>query len=231
MAATKTPNQAYDAAKVYIRQMPLEDCQYQILDDANKMIWMADAWRWTIGTLTNFDLVANTQDYNYAGSLSTYLYTWRAYVVNGDNVQPLAVDPELPTTAVIKCGTPKRLAKVTGAATFRVFPVPGSPLVGTWTVVQQFKKLAPTITSSNAGTAGAIVMDDEWFHVYYEAVLYYAYKYAFDRRAGETQFDPSKGMVYTGQLGTVMAAIDRMRKHEPIAKEWDYKPDAVAQRR
>jgi hypothetical protein len=31
MAATKAPNTAFTYAKVFIRQMPLEDVQYQIL--------------------------------------------------------------------------------------------------------------------------------------------------------------------------------------------------------
>jgi hypothetical protein len=232
MAATKTPNSAFTPAQKYIRMEPLEDVQYQVLDDACKLIWMADAWRWTIGSLANFNLSASTQDYAYGGSLSDYLYTWRAYVANGDTMQPLAVDPELPTTEVQLCATPSRIAKVTGAATFRVFPVPGTPLVGTWTVVQQYKKIAPTISVANAGTAGALIMDDEWFHVYFEAVLYYAFKYGFDSRAGTVQYDASKGQtIYTGQYGVLMAAIERMRYHEPIATEMHLRPDAPAKRR
>lgn len=229
MAATKTPNAAYTYAKTLIRSMPLQDVQYQILDDACKFIWTADAWRWTIGTLTNFNLTPGTQDYNYADSLSTYLYTWRAYLTNGDSLSPLAIDPELPTTEV-QFGTPKRIAKVYGSAVFRVYPKP-SDLVGTWTVVQQFKKMAPVISAANGDTAGALVMDDEWFHVYESAVLYYAYLYAFDQRAGTVQYDPAKGAIYTGQLGVTMALIDRMRQHEPIALEWNTQPEIPARRR
>lgn len=231
MAATFTPNDAYAEAKIYMRNMPLQDVHYRILTDALQMIWMADAWRWTIGSLTNFNLTTDTQDYPYAGSLSTYLYTWRAYASDGNTIQRLHVDPDLPTTAVIAAGLPTHICKVPGAATFRVFPRPGSQGT-TYTVIQQFKKIAPIITSGNLGTGGALVMDDEWFHVYFEAVVYWAMKYGFDGRAGTCQYNPvTKEKVYTGQLGVVMAGIDNMRQNEAIPVEWDYRPDANARRK
>lgn len=223
MAATLTANDAFNQAKTYMRGMPLEDVQYRVLDAALKMVWMADAWRWTIGSLTNFNLSDSTQDYAYGGGLpADYLYTWRAYLTNGNTTQGLHVDPSLPTLVVQSGGWPTHICRVPGAATFRFFPKPGILGGETVTVIQSYKKTAPLITAGNAGSAGVLVMDDEWFPVYFECVLYQAMKYGFDNRAGTAQINEQSGeMVYNGQLGVAMAAIDNMRKREPLPVEWN----------
>lgn len=232
MAATIAPNAAFDAAKIIIRSMPLQSIQYRILDDANKFIWMADSWRWTMGSLNNFDLVSNQQDYPYGASLpADYLYTKWAYATDGDQMDTMHVESSLPTTSVIAAGCPTQICRLVGENTFRVFPKPGT-LGTTYTVVQQYKKTAPTINAGNAATGGVLVMDDEWFHVYAETVNYYALRYAYDDRAGTVQLNQRTGDVaYTGQLGVVMALIDDMRKREPLPKNWNLRPEREATRK
>jgi hypothetical protein len=199
------------------------------MDDANKKIWMADGWRWTIGSVNNFNITTDTQDY-VVTIPADYLYTWRAYVTDGSTFEPLHVEPSLPTTAVIATGYPKQITKLSNG--FRLFPRPGNPGVSTVTVVQMYKKAAPSITSGNASTPGALVMDDEWYHVYFEAVLYHAYKYAFDAHAGSAQYNiQTKEAICNGQLGILMAAIEDMRKREPVATEWDFRPERETRRK
>lgn len=225
------PNTAFDNAKTYIRKMPLQDVQYQILDDANKLIWMADSWRWTIGSLPNFNLTSNTQDYT-ATEPADFLYTTKAYVTDGNKSQPLRVEPAISTTEVLTGGWPEMISR-SGTNTFRVFPKVGSLATGdVVTVVQLYKKTAPLIDVSNAATGGALVMPDEWFHVYFAAVLYYAYLYANDSHAGGPQYNASsKETIYVGQLGVVMSMIEGMRAREPMHTEWDFRPDPPAKRK
>lgn len=232
MAATLTPNAAFTEAKIFIRQMPLEDVQYRILDDANKRIWMADGWRWTLGTLTNnVTLIDDTQDYPVTLP-GNFLYPWRAYATNGNEAKVLKADQAYPASEVLGTGIPTNFCRVEGSDILRFYPKVGNLGGETWTASIWFKKTAPNITVANAGTAGALVMDDEWFYVYFEMVLYYALKYAFDSRAGGAQWDAqSKQLVYTGQLAVAMAAINEMRAREPLFTEWDNYQETEARKK
>lgn len=230
MAATLTPNAAFDNAKIFVRNMPLEDVRYRILDNANKMIWMAHPWRWTLGSVTNFNLADNTQDYTQAPP-GDFLYTRYAYCTDG-NTRPILVPvASLPTTEVIAAGTPSQIAFM-GSNTWRLFPKPGAYGGTTWTVVQLYKKAAPLITVANAGTGGALVMDDEWFHVYEECVLYWAFKYAFDSREGQAQYDVSaRKAVLGGQLAKAKYWIGQMAESEPLKLEEDLRPEREERKR
>lgn len=224
------PNDAFDAAKIFIRQMTLEDVRYRVLDDANKLIWMADSWRWTIGAVPNFNLVSSQQDYTGITEPADYLYTTKAYVTDGDKYGSLRVEPAMSTTGVEAGGWPTMISRYS-AGNYRLFPKPGI-IPDTVTVVQLYKKTAPLINADSAGTAGALVMPDEWFHVYVALVLYFAYLYGFDGRAGGAQYNQqTKEAVYVGQLGVAMAMIDGMRMREPLHTEWDFRPDPPAKRK
>lgn len=222
MAATHTAQEAFDLAKVFIRKMPLSDAtlttvQYSILTNALAMLWMARPWRWTIGSVTNLTVSNNTQDYTQAPP-GDFLYTQLAYITDGEKAQVLTVAPALPTTEVIAAGWPNMIS-YQGSNTWRLFPKPGHQGGSTVTVVQLYKKSAPLITSGNIGTAGALVMDDEWFWVYCEVVLYWAMKYGFDTREGNAQYTLGEKAILGGQHAKAMAAIEEMAQREPM--DWE----------
>lgn len=57
--------------------------------------------------------------------------------------------------------------------------------------------------------------DDKYAFVALEGLLYYIYKLNDDSRAGVAQADATgRGQVYTGQLGTFKAALNRMKASE-----------------
>ena len=63
---------------------------------------------------------------------------------------------------------------------------------------------------------------DEWFSVYVEAVLYWAYKYADYDRMGTATVASNGQVQYSGQLGTLMAVLNDMRLAEklPLGAPW-----------
>lgn len=222
MAATKTPLAAFTACKFEVREMPAESEQYDIMDAAAARVWTGAAWRWTIGSFTLGELANDTQDYEYSGSLTDLLHVFDAYVITSgaDQPRPLKAVSALPLSTHLK-GPIGEIAHTTGKF-FRVFPNPGT--VGAPSgqfIVVLYKKTRPLITAGNAGSAGALVMDDDWYWVYEEFVRFYTYRYAFDDRAGVAQFDPQSGKwTYTGQLGIAQAALEEMRQREKLPVEW-----------
>lgn len=218
MASTLKPSDAFDFAKIYVKNTKLDDVKVRILDDVNKIMWMAAPWRWTLGSLATFNLAATTQDYTVVDP-GNFLFLHSAYVHDGNLVpRELIVEPSLPAT-VKYVGQPNRIT-IAGASggnlTVRVSPVAPSfsgNLVNT--VISLYKKQAPSITAINAGSAGAQVFDDEWFWVYQEGVLWKSYLYADDDRAGNITYADGK-VQYTGQRASFEAGLQMMRESEKL---------------
>lgn len=217
MSSTLTPSAAFDFAKTYVKNTKLDDVKVRILDDVNKYMWMAAPWRWTIGSLPSFNLVANTQNYTVV-SPGDVLYPYSAYVSDGQLVpRSLIIEPALPTTSKL-VGQPNRISMIENDANvgLRVVPVPSSFSGGnTNTVICLYKKVSPLLTSGNIGTAGVLVFDDEWFWVYQEGVLWRSYLYADDERAGNITFADGK-IQYTGQRASFEAGLQFMRENDKL---------------
>lgn len=220
MSSTFSPIKAFDYAKRYIKNMPLEQVQVQILDDVNKYMWMAAPWRWTIGTLGPVSLINSTQDYASVTCPSDFLYVQDAYITDAAGGVPryLHVEPYLPSGG--KLGTPSHCTFINytlgATGTLRLHPQPGN-VVTNWEVIARYKKIAPVLSASNINTSGILVFDDEWFHVYVSGVLYYAYLFGDDQRAGSAQIDPASGKVqFSGQRGVWEANIAIMKQHEKL---------------
>jgi len=213
MASTYAPVDALDYATEFIKGMPIERIQARVLDDANKHLWMAAPWRWTLGnTSANIPLVTDTQDYTLTAP-ADMLYPLYAYSSDGITTPNyIDIEPILPTTEIIK-GIPERMAYM-GSNTWRFYPKP--QVTGSKSVVIQYKKIAPVVTVQNSYTAGTLVMDDEWFWVYQELVLWKAYAYADDTRAGSAQMTSDGKWQYTGKRGEAEAAIQYMREREKL---------------
>lgn len=229
MASTYSPYQAFAYAKRYIKNMPFEQVQVQVLDDVNKYMWMSAPWRWSMGTLGPVPLVSNQQDYPAVVCPSDFLYVQDAYITdaNGNIPRSLHIEPYLPSGG--KLGTPTRAAFINytlgGTGTLRLHPQPGQ-IPNNWQVVARYKKIAPVITANNVGKAGTLVFDDEWFWVYVSGILYYAYLFGDDQRAGGAQIDPSSGKVqFSGQRGVWEANIAIMKQHEKLPGMSTVQPD------
>jgi len=211
MAATYRPYDALAYAKLFIKNMPLEKLQARILDDANKYIWMAAPWRWTISSLSStITLVNGQQDYTLAPP-ANFLKPIYAYIADGTTTKmDLDISPSLPSDVVQK-GTPTRMAYM-GSNTWRFYPIP--VVSGTKEVIIEYKKKSPTITNQTSYTEGYLEMDDEWFWVYEQAVLWKAYWFADDQRGGNTQFDNSGKWAMTQARAELDVSIEMMRQRE-----------------
>lgn len=214
MASTYAPSRAFDYVGEFIKRMNLNDVGHLILDHALKHLWMAAPWRWTIGTLTPVTLLTNTEDYTITRpSPDNMLYLLRAQLVTSgkDGARELEIEPFLPANSIT--GQPSTVA-LTTSTNLRVFPEPGT-VAGTQQIILQYKKTCPTITKATMHTAGVQVFDDEWFPVYTQGVLYHAYLFADDARAGSATVQPN-GTSYSGQLGVYRSFLNEMALREKL---------------
>ena len=218
MSSTYTAQFAADYVTTFIKGMPFDNVSVQVLDDVNKMMWMAAPWRWTLGAFTNVTLLNNTQDYTVALP-SDFLYLQTAYGTTADGNPPNIYYVESYLNPGGKLGIPSRVAVVSGSpggsGTFRVSPQPGTVPAGE-TIISLYKKQAPLITPANANNAGVLVFDDEWFWVYVSGVLYFAYLYGDDQRAGGAQMGANGQVQFTGQRGVFEANLQIMREREKL---------------
>lgn len=224
--ATYKPRTAFNKATSYLKSMPLTQIQLPLLDQINNMMWMAAPWRWTIGSLPTVTLLSDTQDYTIALP-SDYLYTTDAYLADGDNqFDTLLVEPALPADVTV-VGRPKRIS-VTGApSTAGVLRT--ATKTGTLTsppeIISMYKKQAPALTLATSNTAGILLFPDEWAWVYEEGVLWQAYLWGDDPRAGSISATSEGQIQYTGQRACFEAALIEMRNREKLPE-----PDPVAKR-
>lgn len=104
-----------------------------------------------------------------------------------------------------------------GANLYRTFPKSGTlPVSPTQQMILQYKKTAPVITNQTQYTAGYLVMDDEWFWVYSAGVLWKAYQWGDDGRAGAVTLGANGAPQYSGQLGAFQDGLRAMREKEKL---------------
>lgn len=219
MASTFAPSDAFAYSKRLIKNMPLEDVQARLLDDVSKIMWMRAPWRWTIGHLPEVTLVAGQSEYPIVLP-ADFLFLQSAYLADDDSgaVRPLHVEPILPAT-IRQTGQVSRVSiHLDGAGDkLRVMPLPADLKPGTtYRVVSIYKKEAPIITALNMSNAGVHVLDDEWFPVYVDGVLWKAYLFGDDGRAGSVNVDSSGRVQRTGQAAVFEAGLVTMRETEKL---------------
>lgn len=214
MAATYQPADSFVYIKNFLKGMPLEQVGPAMLNEVSTMIWMSAPWRWTLGSLTATSLVSGQQDYTITAP-SDFLYLLDGFIADGDKVfRDLLVEPTLPSDVKV-VGNVSRLAYM-GSNTFRTFPKPGTlPASPTQQFILRYKKTAPKITNQTQYTAGFLAMDDEWFWVFNAGVLWKAFQWGDDSRAGGVTLTPS-GPQYSGQLGVFRDAIREMGTREKL---------------
>lgn len=218
MASTRTPSDAFDYCKRMIKSMPLDQVLVRGINRVASHMWMYAPWRWTLASTPTFNLASNTQDYtiNYPAD---WLYAVTATIADGTSPErDLRIVPVLPTNVGL-VGQPSMIsypaAAGTASGTVRVFPKTAT-ISGTQTVLGLYKKVMTQFTAATVWSS-TMPFDDEWFWVFEEGLLWQAYLFADDRRAGEAVFDEKTGAVkFNGQRGNFEAALLVMSEREPL---------------
>lgn len=218
-----TPNDALNYAKRFLGNVPLDDAnlKLRLLDDAHKMLWMADNWPWTVASLEVVTLVNDQQEVDLANTYTDFLSLQHAYIVasNGQTKDDLRVASVLPVTTILK-GRPVQVQYVAGSPNkLRFFPVPTGyaslPTSQVPKVLGIYKKKSATIDNTSAAadyttTAG---VPTDYFWVYQEIILLKGYEFTHDPRLGAVQIGPN-GTVYSGQYAVVQDALAAIRRNE-----------------
>jgi hypothetical protein len=232
-----TPQDALNYAKRMCGNMPVDDANLnpRVLDDANKALWMAAPWRWTIAPLEVVTLVNNQQDYSLAAH-TDLLFLVQSSITDGEQRSELQVSANLPSTPSAPfpiVGKVQRVSYVPGSPQkLRTFPVPsGYPTTAMPSLLTWYKQLAPTVSGPNqatdyttltATTGGGgtnVGFPGEFFWVYREMVLLYAYQFTHDARLGGVAFENAVDKTgqnvattkYSGQYAVVHDGIQQMK--------------------
>jgi len=215
MAATKAPYEAFGYVKSYVKSMPLEDIGPGLLNEVHQMLWMAAPWRWTLGSLPATTLTSNTQNYTIT-TPADFLFLFDGFISDGANVyRDLLIEPTLPDDVKV-VGNVSRISHQ-GSNSYRTFPKSGTlPASPAQQLIMRYKKVAPAITNQTQYTAGRLVMDDEWFWVFVAGVLWKAYQWGDDSRAGGVTLTSAGQAQYTGQLGNFRDGIRMMAEREKL---------------
>lgn len=221
MAATIPLIDAVDYAQRYIKNVPLVPVMTKLINEVNQIIWMAAPWRWSVGSLPTFALAAATQDYtiNYPAD---FLYAIDGTVIvatttgGTGNMRDLRVVPVLPTAVgyegqVNEISYPAAAAAVGGLV--RVSPKPAQ-ITGTQTVLGLYKK-SPTLYTNATIQTATFAGGDEWFWVLQSGMLWKAYEYADDDRAGNASIQGDR-VQFSGARGIFEANIEMMKQREPL---------------
>lgn len=214
-ASTYAPNDALTFAKRFVKGTLVDASTVgpQICDAAARMLWMAAPWSWTVGVLPIATLAADTQTYNVTDPTDLLRLEWAGWSRANDRMEELAIVSVVPTDTAYN-QPPKKIAisAITGGnVTLKLWPCPASIEGRIFTL---YKKVMTKIVTGNISSA-VLVFPDEFFHVYEEAVLYWAFKFSQDVRAGEAVWKPDGSFQFTGQLAVVMALVEAYRKNEP----------------
>lgn len=229
MAALYTPSTAVAFAKSFIKKMALDTASnptvaYQVADLVNSLMWFAAPFYWTLGQLGNVTLTASAQDYATPQQPSDFLYLHRCFVTDGTNQNWVTPVSQLPTTDV-QVGNPSQVAYITTSGAnigVRFWPKPAAAEART--AVLQYKRSPGIISSANFATSSAFAWPDIYYPVYQEGVLWQAFRWADDQRAGGATVDEAGKTQYTGTLGSFMALLWEMRRAEKLQAEYPGQP-------
>lgn len=214
---TYLPAEAIKYAKHFVKGVNLDEVSQEILNTANFELWMAAPWRWTISSMPAITLAANTSDYSVAHP-ADYLYALDCVLADGQKSErPIEIVASIPPNLPL-VGQPSRIAfmGVAGATgTVRIAPKQASVPGTAPTFITNYKRATPRLSLQDTSD-NLLPFDDEWFHVYREIVLYQAYLFANDRRAGDVAMVAGQPPKFSGQRAVYEAATQRMREREKL---------------
>lgn len=184
--STYTPTNALAFAKLFVKNSPIDNATIgpQICDAANRMLWMAAPWSWTLGVFTPTTIVAATQAYTLTDPNDFLRFEWAGRSTANDRMEDLEIVSMVPTDTSYK-QVPKKIAftSVSSGINYRVWPTPAAADGRIFII---YKKVATKIVT--AGMSSVLTFPDEFFHVFENAVLWKAMIYTQDPRAKE-QFE------------------------------------------
>lgn len=231
MSATRTPQDALDFSKQLIKSMPFDRVWDQIAQEASNYIWTAAPWRWAVGVISPIPLTAGTQTFNYVTPPTDFLRLEQCFISNGSSARevkpvssmPLSATltrpPNFVSTSSITSSTP---SQISFEALYPAIPSGQTHEFWAW-----YKKIVPSLVGQ-LNIPGALVMDDDYYQLYTEWVLYYAYRYADDQRAGGAQVtlnsQGERQIAYSGQLAVAHAALEELRRSELILYSFPQTP-------
>lgn len=212
--ATKKPIDALNYAKRMVKNMPVQDMWVEMTNDILSRIWMESPWSWTLGSFPIINLVATNQDYTVSIP-SDFLYLRESTIVSLTVARPLQVVATIPNN-VSKPGQPTCVCVIGNpgeTGTVRVSPIP----INSNEALSSLYKKTLTLYTKETLYTDALPIPDEWYHVFQAGILWLAYKYADDGRAGEASARNDGGFSFNGQRGQFEADLIKMRNREPMA--------------
>lgn len=217
--ATYTAQNAIDLVRRFIKQIPLSDSSVDIMlcDRVNSVMWTAWPWRWSQASLTAIPLVDSQQDYALnSGDATALLRLLHARIartdLTPDEFREIDVAEHLSPELTRKGGINqiRKIAYVPALAKLRLDLAAAVP-TGTTLAIQGEYQTNPTKITALATT---LVWPDQYFDVFTEGLLWKAYQFADDSRAGTAQMVKGGRVVYTGQMGVFFGALQRMIETE-----------------
>lgn len=234
MSANAIPQDALAFAKEMVKSMPLDRVWGQVAQDASNYIWTAAPWRWTIGVLTPIALVANQQDFTIVTPPTDFLKLEQGFISDGSTARAVKPVSALPASStLIRQPNYVAISSIIDSTPSQIRFDSIYPALGNNTDHKfwaWYKKTAPVLAGT-INDPGALVMDDDYFQVFREWVLYYAYRYSDDQRAGGAQVSTNsqgqRQIAYTGQLAVARASLEELRLLELVLYEFPQTPSPV----
>lgn len=202
-----------------------------IADEAQRVLWNFAPWKWERKNASDITIVHDTQDYTTIPS--DFMGLLAVQIVRTD------VTPNKPTDLKIvdyinadktEKKDPNSIDRITylqelnsAAGGFRI---PNPSIVSPVTAVIRItyrKTPATKYTSANL-TTDFVELPDQYFYLYKEWLLYEAYRYLGDPRAGTATFTKS-GWVYSGQLAVANSLSLQALQTEDYSDTTDIFPE------
>jgi len=234
MSATYIIQDALDFVKSMVKNMPIQTVWGAIAQDASNYIWTAAPWRWTIGELSPITLTAASQEFSVVSPPSDFLRLEQCFASDSTTLREIKPVSSLPPSAtLIRQPNYVAISAITAAtpATIRfdsIYPALGMNAVHKFWA--WYKKIAPVLVS-DLDTPGALIMDDDYFQIFRDWLLYYAYRYSDDQRAGGAQVtiaaNGDRQIAYTGQLAVARASLEELRRQELVLYRFPETPSPM----
>lgn len=213
-SATRVASEAVQYAQRFVKQMPLAPVARDIVNQTIARMWDAADWQFTVGDIPTVILAPDTIEYSI-----TYPDDWgrpiRASLIDsGENlaqrqIQCVSHISEADgyigsTTKVWFKGPPGIEDNVRIAPRLKSFDT-------TKYITGTYKKAIPIYTNEELYTE-ALPFPDDFYYVFQEGVLWHAYLYADDRRAGDTVVSNDR-IQHSGQRAVFEAALLEKRRN------------------
>jgi hypothetical protein len=182
------------------------------------LIWYGFDWRESMKTLPPFYLLANEQDHNIPLAIvPSDFHGLRKcqiarYTQGAISKFELFIAKDLLLTHLK--AIPHSISYEPTASGFRLFPrVPANIGAPEWFVEGTYKARPAKITNATLNTI--LPFDDMYFNVMVEAIRWAFLMLSGSPQAGQVQMQSGQ-IIYSGQLATVMAAIEQMATQEGV---------------